>query len=806
MNTLWLDVRLAGRAFRRAPAFAIASLATLTLGIGATTAIFTIVNAALLKPPPYPEPHRILALGYQDGQTFHYVRGRASGFDRIAAHGGSSGWNLRVGERAEYVRGVRVSEGFFEVLGIPPRLGRGFSPAEDEANGPQVVVVSEQLWRRLLAARPDAIGEVVQLGGVPHTIVGVMPEGLHTVPPADLWTPLRASAVDTSINYLVLGRLDETSSAAHAAADLERLKPDIRRELRGISEARSQALAWISYQQWLGLANRNTVVLLLGAVLSLLAIACVNVASLQLVRGIARRREMATRAALGSGQVRLVRQVLTESVVLSLAGATLGIAAAQWGVRTFLTLVPAGLLDGRTVEVDWRVLCATILVALMSGTLFGIAPALGARRVDVRTGLGDGARNTPGRPTMWLRRSFAVTEVALAAVLLVGAGLLIRTFVNLRNVDIGFDPSNVVIGKMSLQGSTRQTHEQLATFFERSLIRLRETSGATVCAVGSNVPIERGLNLALEPPAGSLVQEMRAVDWRYVTADYFKVFRIPLRAGRAFDERDGATTPAVVIVNEAFARAYFGTSQALGRFVQLARNLGDPPREIVGVIGDVKGLSGSGWTRGLNAVAAPVAPAMYVPVAQVPDNILQVAHRFFPINWVVRTDRAGDAVSAVQGAIASVEPHLPFIRFETMAQVIARDLEMQRFLMTLLGVFALVSLALASVGLYGLIAYTASQRAQEVGIRIALGATRRRVVCVFLVEGLALVAVGLTIGLSGAVVGGRVVTAFLFGIAPVDPLTFAAVGALLATVTVVAMLLPAVRVSRADPMQSLRPQ
>ena len=305
--------------------------------------------------------------------------------------------------------------------------------------------------------RPSA--RSIALGGVPHTIVGVMPAGLRTVPDADLWTPLRTQPTDTSVNYVVVGRLADGGSPAQAESDLNRLRQSIPRDLRGISDSRSQALRWISYREWLGLASRDVLLLLLGAVLLLLVIACVNVASLQLVRAIARRREMATRAALGGGAARLIQQVLTESVLLALAGAALGIVVARWGVQTLLTLVPAGLIEDRTVNLDWRVLGVTLGVAAAAGIFFGLVPALIVRRIDLRTALWDGARNTAGRPAMWLRRGFAVAEVALAVVLLVGAGLFVRTFVKMQSEELGFDPSNVVIGKMSLQGSTNQTRE-----------------------------------------------------------------------------------------------------------------------------------------------------------------------------------------------------------------------------------------------------------------------------------------------------------------------------------------------------------
>jgi predicted permease len=804
MSRLRQDARYAVRSLRRSPAFTLAALATLALGIGATTAIFTVVNTALLQPPPYPDARRILVLGFQDGQIFHFVREHTRGFQRIAAHSGSSGWNLVVGDRAEYVAGLPVSEGFFDVLAVRPLLGRDFSSAEDRANGPRAVVLSEAIWRRLFRARQDAIGESVLLGGVPHTIVGVMPAGFRTVPAADLWTPLRVSATDTSVNYAVLGRLRDDVSPAQAANELDSLRRRLQQELRGISEDRSRALHWMTYQRWLGLAGRDALMLVLGAVVLLLLMACVNVASLQLVRAVVRRREMATRAALGGGRQRLIQQVLTESVLLAVAGAALGAVAAQWGVRTLVGLVPGGLLQGRTVDPDWRVLGVTLVVAVVAGIGFGLAPALGTARLDLRTALWEGGRNTAGKPTMWLRRVFTVAEIALAVVLLVGAGLLIRTFVNLRDAELGFDPSNVVVGKMSLQGSTGQTREQMATFFERTLTRLRDVPGVTAAAVGNNVPVERGLNLALEPPPGSLVDRIRAVDWRYVTPQYFTVFAIPIRSGRPFDERDGAQAPPVVLVNETFARTYFGTTGAIGRFIQIARSDGDPPRQIVGVLADVKGVSGSGWTRGLNALGSPVAPAMYVPVAQVPDSVLQMVHRFFPISWTIRTTHGLEVVPAMEDVLRSAAPQLPFIRFDTMEQLIARDLEQQRFLMILLGVFAAASLTLAAVGMYGLVAYTVAQRTQEVGIRLAHGATWTRVLFAFLGEGLSLATAGVGIGLVGAGFASRLLSSQVFGIDPLDRVTFVAMGALLVLVAGTATLIPALHASRIDPMRALR--
>jgi predicted permease len=810
MESLWCDLRDTVRALRRSPAFTVASLATLAVGMGATTAIVSVVNAALLEPPPYPEPHRIVVLGTwdvgpHDGQTLHYLRERARRVKMLAAYRAtSSGWNLVAGDRAEYATGMRVTAGFFEVLGVPPLLGRGFSRAEDQANGPPAVVLSEPVWRRLLGGRRDAIGEIVLLGGIPHTVVGVMPAGFRTFPRADVWAPLRLDPNDTSYNNVILGRLAERVELSDADAELEALKPAMLRDLRGGSDARTAVMTWVPYQRFLGGQARRELLLLLGAVGVLLLIACVNTASLQMARAAARQREMATRSALGSGRLGLMRLALVESLVLALAGAALGLVVALWAIRGFSTLIPGALLEGVALDLDWRVLALTGTVAAASGVFFGLAPALALARLNPRAALRDSGRSTAGRSTMWLRRGFAILEVALALVLAVGAGLLVRTFVNLRAVDPGFDPSRVIVAKMSLDGSSQQTRGDLAGFFNRMLARVRAVPGVVAAAVGSTIPVERGLNLPLEPPAGGLISGIRSVDWCYVTPEYFEVFRIPLRAGRVFDASDRPGSAPVAVVNEAFVRAYFGDRPVVGQFLQLRRSLGDPPRRIVGVVADVKGVSGAGWGGGPVALASPAPPVLYIPASQVPAGIVELVHQFFPTSWVVRSEGTADVIPAIQEVVRAEEPLLPFIRFETMEQVIARDLETQRFLMWLLGAFAAIAIVLAVVGTYGVLAYATAQRTQEIGIRMALGATGGRVLGACLGEGLLLVGCGVALGLLGAAALSRTLSALVFGIEPIDPLTFAGMAAVLAAAAGAATFVPAWQASRLDPARVLR--
>ncbi len=558
-------------------------------------------------------------------------------------------------------------------------------------------------------------------------------------------------------------------------------------------------MQWMPYQDVLGFGQRDQLLLLSGAVGFLLLIACVNVASLQLVRGVSRRREMATRAALGGGRGRLVRQVLTESVLLAVGGAMFGLLAAQVGLNALLSQVPEGLLGSHIVELEWRVVLIVLTLTIAAGILFGIAPALSVARIDVRTALLESGRHSAGRHTMRLRRVLTAAQCALAVVLLVSAGLFIRSFINMRSAPLGFDPSNVVIGKMSLQGSSAQVPGGIGSVFQQTLGQLRGAPGIAAVAVANSIPIERGLNLPVRPPAGGLVDRVRSVDWRWVSPEYFTAFRIAVRDGRAFDDRDRASSTPVAIVNEAFARVFFGRPQVVGETIQLTGN--DSPREIVGVVADVKARSGAGWS-GLNAVAAAPPPALYVPVAQLQDASLSGSA--FPMSWIVRTTADQNPADTVRRVVQESAPLLPFLRFVWMDDVIARDLELQRFLMVLVGAFAAAAMALAIIGMYGLTAYAVGQRIQEVGIRMALGATAALVLRGFLAEGLSVALAGLAAGLLGAAFATRLLSLMIFDVAPQDPLTLVVVSVVLMVVAVVSTLIPSVKAARTNPAHVIR--
>jgi predicted permease len=814
---MFQDIRQGLRSLMRTPSFVVAALLTLALGIGSTAAIFSIAYAVLLKPLPYPDADRLFVLASpgpstqptlintsQTGEIVHYLRDRIRSLENIAAHGGAGGWNLISGTHAEHVTGMTVSRGYFDVIGVRPAFGRGFSVAEDQPGGPRAVILSDQLSRRLFDGRVDVLGKSIQIGGVPHAVVGVMPASYwqaSQTATVDLWTPLRASPSGNSWNYPVIGRLRAGVSEVQLAAELDAMRWNLQREVRDLSVERAGALRWVSYQYSLGRAQKDQLVVLSGAVGFLLLIACVNVASLQLVRGVSRRREMATRAALGGGRSRLIRQVLTESVLLAVGGAVLGLLTASWGLDALLSQVPAGILGSRVVELEWRVVAIVLGLTVAAGVFFGITPALSVARIDVRTALQDSGRHSAGRHTMRLRRVFTAAQCAMAVVLLVSAGLLIRSFVNMRSAPLGFDPANVVIGKMSLQGSSTQVAGGIGALFQRTLAELRETPGVGAVAVSNSIPVERGLNLGIRPPVGGLLKGPRSVDWRWISPDYFSAFRIPVRDGRVFDDRDTGSSTPVAVVNEAFAKLFFGRPQVVGETIRLMGN--DPPRQIVGVVADVKARSGAGWTSGLNALAAPAPPAMYVPVAQLEDASLSGSG--FPMSWIARTSGTdANVTQSVRRVVEASAPLLPFLRFEGMDGVIARDLEMQRLLMVLVGAFAGAAMALAVIGMYGLTAYAVSQRTQEVGIRVALGATAAVVMRGFLTEGLAVAFAGLAAGLLGAAFATRMLSLMIFDVAPQDLMTFLVVSVVLVTMSIIATLIPSLQAARTNPARVMR--
>jgi len=808
LDALRQDGRSASRSLARDLRFTCSAALTLGLGIGLATAVFSAVDAVLVRPLPYDGIDRIVLLGSTmpdanatTGEIFHYVRERLTGFEQTAAYrGGGSGWNLTVGSRAEYVRGLAVSQGYFRVFGTAPLLGRDFRPEEDSPNGHSTVLISEALWERYFDRRPDVLGQFVQLGGRPYEVIGVMPQDFHSIPRADVWTPLQVSPQDGSLNYALVARLDPTVSLVAANAQLDVFKPAIAREVRGMAKNfpdRVARMLWLPFQTAATASNRFVLLLLLGATTAVLLIACANVAALQLVRAIRRGREWATRVALGGGRGRIANQVVVESMLIGIAAAAVGTIVAWLALQAVLPFVSEDVFAGRVIRLDGRVLGASIGVALIASLVSGVWPALAVTRLDYRAAL-NARQTTASRHQQWCRRAFVLIQVAAATLLLIGAGLFLRTLTTAARVELGFDPDRVVLAQMSLQGMS----SSFAALYERTLDRLSQLPDVEGAAVGNNVPVERGLNLPVVPTGR--IQEMRTVDWRYVTPDYFRALGIALRTGRMFELSDQMLTARVAIVNEAFASAYFGDPlNALGQTVSLVPALDDLPRQIVGVVADVRTRAGTGWTRG-HALAAPAAPTLYVPVAQVPEQLAAMAHGPFPVNWIVKTRSAAAEIAALEEILRSEMPTLPIIRFVPMRRVIDESVQVQQLMWRLFGFFSAVALNLAAFGIYTLLSYSVVQRTREIGIAMALGATAGRVVVTFVREGLLLTISGAIIGLLTAAAGTRFVTALIFGIRPLDPAAFGTAAVLLMLVAAVASLLPARRAARTDPMLALR--
>ena len=814
VDVLRQDLRDAFRSCRRAPAVTASTVIALALGIGPATAIVAVADAVLVKPLPYPGIERMLALGSdnfgfggaQTGQVVLYLRDRTPAFLRIAASRGGNGWNLLSSSGAEYVRGLAVTPGYFEVFGTQPLFGREFSDAESQPNGPAAVILSDAIWHRHFGARPDVIGEIVELGETAFSIVGVMPSSFRSIPAVDVWTALRISPGDNSLNYSVIGRLagDATQEAANAALDA--MKPAMARELAGTTRAfprRVEEMSWRPYRSAVAAASAPILNLLLVSAAFVLVVACANVAALQLARVATRRREVAMRAALGCGPARAIRHLLTESALHGALGALVGVAVAAGFLAYLRPVLTEGFLLGQRVAIDWRVFATALSLALITAVVFGVWPAVKAARLDVGDALTkSGGRVAGTRSATRVRRTLVAAEVCLTGVLLVGAGMFGREMLSLLHVDVGFDPNHVVTAQTLLQGVDASTAPDRIALYDRVLRRMRELPGVEVAAATSNVPIERTLNLAIE--AAGLVQEPRAMDWTYVTPDYFNVFQIKVRAGRLFGP-DDAAGGASAIVNETFARGYFGTpGAAVGQTIQLVRAIPDRPRIIVGVVGDVHAASGAGWTSG-HALGAPPSPLVYVPAAQLSDSLAQMVHRIAPVSWAVRIrEDEATIIPALQQAIRDAAPQLPVIRFTNMATLIADSLALQRMLLTLVGIFSIVTLILAAVGIYGVVAYTVAQRRHEIGIRFALGATVARVLWGFAGEGFATGLVGCLSGLALAAFLSRFIATLFFGTSVLDFETYLIAGGVLLSVTALSSLIPSLRAGRVDPAEALR--
>ncbi len=806
------------RLLRQRPAFAVAAVLTLGLCIGINSAVFTVIDGVFFRSLPYPEPDRLgeVVWSYRsprgegeqswvDGRTWEAIRDSASTVDAAVystvgsgsylASGGGEGRSARV----DYVEQQRVSAGFFRVLGISMLHGREFAAEEDVTGGAAVVLLSHELWERTFASDPSIVGSTVTLGGAPHTVVGVVSESILPTPHTDLWTPLRATSTGegSGSNYQIVTRLRQGHDWPEARAELALIGEEALKERQ--REGTTVVLGVAPYQRSERKALRQPLFVLWAAVAFVLLIGCTNLASMLIARGDERRREMATRAALGGGRGAVVRQLMAESLSLALVGGLLGVLLSVFLLARLRPVLRDTLGLWQPLTLDGGALAATSLLALITCLLFGVLPALQTSRVDVRSALSEGGRGQSGGSRRWPRRLAVVGQLALSVALLVGAGLLLRSLRHLHGLDPGFDPENLLVARVAMRDARYEDAESIRLFFDRTTERMSAIPGVEGAAVGLSLPFERGLNMPFQRVDGPAAGENQLTTLIYTTPSYLEVLGVPVLRGRAFDARDGFESAPVLVVNEDFVRRYFDERPALGATVEVS-GLGQ--REIVGVVGNVQ--QRPGWGDGSLGPLASM-PTAYVPASQISHDFFQGVHVWFPPTWIVRTPlEPGALVPQLQEAGASVDPLLPLIRFQTMDEVNAEALGLQRLQAVLLAAFAGLALALSAIGIYGVLANVVTARRRELGVRLALGASHSRAIWTVTGDGLRLVAVGLLLGIPLAISAAGVLRGLFFGVEAADPITLIGVVVLLLAVGLMASLVPAWKVSRLDPAETLR--
>ncbi|MBX6365430.1 MAG: ABC transporter permease [Gemmatimonadetes bacterium] len=805
METLLTDLRFALRQLGRSRGFTLVVLAMLAVGIGANTTVFSVVNALLLRPLPYPQSERLVQVsGAYEGRGDNFSVSYPNAVDWGAAPSLEGlgmlleeDYSLRGGDRPERVRSAAVSANLFRVLGVSPVLGRGFTAAEDAPGGERVAVLGYGLWQRRFGGDPAVLGRTVMLSGRPYTVVGVMPRGFaFPDPDREVYTPLRASATTwprSDGGLMAVARLKPGVTLERAQAELDAISrrlaaayPATNADLTGKLKPLREGLY--------GGAEVSTILLtLLAAVALVLLIACANVANLLLARGAAREREIAVRTALGAGRGRLLRLLLTESLVLALVGGALGVGLALLGTRLFAAAIPAEFGLPREFRIDGVVLAFTLGVSLLTGVLFGLLPTLRASRTELTSTLREGGRGaSAGVRRGRLRALLVVSEVTLAVVLLVSAGLMVRSLTRLLATDPGFDTRGTLTLRVALD-ARYATREQTLGFQRQVLERLRALPGAAAAGAVDWVPLGGTNNFndfRIEGRAPGPRPENAG--FVVITPGYLEAMAIPLVRGRAFDERDTRAAPGVVLVNQTFARKYWPDENPLGKRIVLAFEESDTAsyaRMVVGVVRDSR-------YAGLDQ---PPRPEMYVPFAQLPYNNTAMT-------LVVRTMRdPAPLTAAAQQAVWAVDAAQPVYDIHTMAERVHRSVGVviARVLAVALAVFGAVALALAAIGLYGVVSYGVAQRTHEIGVRTALGATRGDVVRLVLQQGLAPVALGILTGVTGAAELTRLLRSLLHGVSPNDPVTFVAVPVVLGAVALLATWLPARRAAGVEPVVAL---
>jgi putative ABC transport system permease protein len=806
------DLRFAMRMLRKSPGFTATAVLTLALGIGANTAIFSFIDAIFLRPLPYPNASQIYLVA-RTGNAFGGESISPAIFaawrqrqEKIFVHltlvqGLGESTTLIVSGGAENVPSMAISTDFLAMAGVHPILGRDFRPEEGRVDGPNVVMLSNNLWRSEFGSDPNVVGRSITLSDKPYTIVGVLPRGFtdprFSPPEAQLWFPAQVpttSSDPSNGGRLCFGALKRGVSVAEAEAELTPALSDLRREFPKMFMPNERAHL-IPLRKMLSEWAGTTMLLLFGAVGLVLLIACVNVANLTLARSATRQREMAVRTVIGASRGRIVRQLLTESMLLAVLGGILGVAACYASFRFIVTLVPASLPHVGAFGIDARVLLFAFALSIATGVVFGLVPALGASRVDLSGSLKESSAQAGAGAAGGLRRFLAASEIAISLVLLIGAALALESLARLTMVKPGFDPHNVLTFAVSLPGQKYDTAVKRTAFFDQAISRVSAIPGVEQAAIIDTLPLREGGDILFSIEGGTAVapggQPLDA-EIRIVSPDYFRALRIPLIGGREFTAADNASGAPVVVINQTMARMFWPGKDPIGQQIWIGKPMGpaqsEPaPRRVIGIVGDVRE----------STLGDMPGQGMFIPYTQTKWND--------SASFLLRT-RAAAAVSlpAIRSALHDVDPGEPLTHVESMEQVVSGSLNDWRFHAVLLGIFGALALVIAAVGVYGVISYSVAQRTHEIGIRMALGAQRGSVLRLVIGQGLTVAGIGIVVGVAAALGLTRLMASLLYGVSASDPLTFAGVAILLVVVALLASYIPARRAMKVDPIVALR--
>jgi putative ABC transport system permease protein len=805
MGVFWQDLKYGVRMLTKNPGFTIVALLAIALGIGANTTIFSAVNALILHPFSFDNQERLVMIwervpdaGIKRGSVapgnFADWRDQSKSFEEMAAIN-KRAFNLTEGAQPERIAGSRVSTRFFATLGVQAAKGRTFSDEEGEVGREQVAVIKESLWERRYASDPNIIGRQIMIDGKPHTVIGIMPKEFNfPVNGGEIWTPLAfdAKAQQERDNHFldIIGRLKPGVTRAQAQAEIDSIS---QRAAAAFPESNSGRTGFVEgLNESFTRGSRNHLNVLMGAVIFVLLIACANVANLLLVRSTSRQKEIAVRMALGGSRLRLIRQLLTESLLLALLGGALGLLFSVWGVEFIKGGIPQGFAQyipgWEKMHLDSEVLIYTLVITLLTGAVFGLAPALQATRLNLNESLKESGKGaSSGTSRNRLRSLLVVSEIALSLVLLVGAGLMIRSFINLMRSELGVNPKNVLTMELSIPRQKYAEEQQRINFYGELVGRLQNLPGVTNAAAINYVPMGRtssSSNFRIEGEAPPAKGKEPHADYRVVTPSYFEAIGTPLREGRAFTDADKKGSPLVAIINESLARRFFPAGDALGKRIVFSDEEG--ALEVVGVAADVK-------NEDLDEEADFT---VYRPFVQDP---------WWSMALVVRTN--SDPVQLaplVRGEVRAIDAEQPVYNIKTMEQVIDESVSAKRLAMLLLVFFAFGALLLAAIGIYAVMSYAVTSRAHEIGIRMALGAQPGDILRLVIRQGLVLTFIGVALGLAGALALTRAMTEILYGVKATDPVTFAGLSLLLSLVAFIACFVPARRATRVDPMIALR--